>query len=265
MHSSTPAPPVRYESLSYQPTLARTAITPFNPSIPTRLPSTQQPQRLQRNPSLLDLPNFPLPRPFHDVANPERQHEDNYPSYGRDLGHSPFQLPSFDALPSNPLTSASRPASRLSWASEGSSLLDFPSWPTSQSQEGFVDLTAEPPSPTMPITTRKRPASTLHASTRSSTTPSASTKRKRTGEAIKREIGKIEEVDLRDVDDDHGLSQVLEQQRLTSIKAQQELADKPVNFSNLQCIICMESMTDATVTHCGECHPCVREVYFVRR
>lgn len=61
----------------------------------------------------------------------------------------------------------------------------------------------------------------------------------------------VEEVDLREVDDDDGLSRVLEQQRIVSIKAQQELVDKPVNFSSLQCIICMESITDITVTHCG--------------
>ena len=255
IHSPAPPQPVRFESLPYQPSLVvRDAIAPFPPSIPNRPPSSHQSQHLPRNPSHLDLPNFPLPRPY-DVQNPERQDEDSYHLYGRDLGSSPFHLPSFDALPSNPLTSVSRPGSRLSWASEGSSLLDFPSWTTSQLQEGFIDLTAEPSPPTMSTTNRKRPASTLQASTRSSITPSASTKRKRTGGLIKREIGKIEEVDLRDVDDDNGLSQVLEQQRLTSIKAQQELADKPVNFSNLQCIICMESMTDATVTHCGECAP----------
>ena len=62
----------------------------------------------------------------------------------------------------------------------------------------------------------------------------------------------MEEVDLREVDDDDGLSKVLEQQRLLSIKAQQDLVDKPVNFSSLQCIICMESLTDITATHCGK-------------
>lgn len=66
------------------------------------------------------------------------------------------------------------------------------------------------------------------------------------------ERGSVEEVDLRGVDDDDELSKVLEQQRLMSIKAQQELVDKPVNFSSLQCIICMESITDITVTHCGK-------------
>ena len=54
-----------------------------------------------------------------------------------------------------------------------------------------------------------------------------------------------------DVDDDAGLSKVLEQQRMATIKAQQEQANKPVKLSTLQCIICMETMKDLTATHCG--------------
>lgn len=54
-----------------------------------------------------------------------------------------------------------------------------------------------------------------------------------------------------DIDDDAGLSKVLEQQRMATIKAQQEQANKPVKLSTLQCIICMETMKDLTATHCG--------------
>ncbi len=63
---------------------------------------------------------------------------------------------------------------------------------------------------------------------------------------------KVEEIDLRDVDDDKGLSKVLEQQRLATIKAQQEQADRPNKLSTLQCVICMDSMTDVTATICGK-------------
>lgn len=112
----------------------------------------------------------------------------------------------------------------------------------------------------MPAPSRKRPASTLHTSTRDSVTPSSSTKRKKREGTVKVERGGVEEVDLMGVDDDDELSKVLEQQRLMSIKAQQELADKPVNFSSLQCIICMESITDITVTHCGKCESGTRRV-----
>lgn len=62
----------------------------------------------------------------------------------------------------------------------------------------------------------------------------------------------IEEVDLRDVDNDAGLSRVLEQQRKATIAAQQEQASKPVKLSTLQCIICMEPMKVLTATHCGK-------------
>ena len=58
-------------------------------------------------------------------------------------------------------------------------------------------------------------------------------------------------IPLQHVDDDRGLSKVLEQQRLATIKAQQEQANKPVKLSTLQCIICMETMKDLTATHCG--------------
>lgn len=56
---------------------------------------------------------------------------------------------------------------------------------------------------------------------------------------------------LQDVEDETGLSKVLEQQRMATIDAQKEQANKPVKLSTLQCIICMETMKDLTATHCG--------------
>lgn len=60
---------------------------------------------------------------------------------------------------------------------------------------------------------------------------------------------------LQGIDDDTGLSKVLEQQRMATIKAQKEQANKPVKLSTLQCIICMENMKDLTATHCGTSIP----------
>ena len=68
---------------------------------------------------------------------------------------------------------------------------------------------------------------------------------------IKDENSQVEEVDLRNVDDDNGLTKLLEKQRVAAVKAQQEQANKPLKLSSLQCIICMEPMTNVTVTHCG--------------
>ena len=62
----------------------------------------------------------------------------------------------------------------------------------------------------------------------------------------------IEEVDLRDVEDESGLFKVLEQQRADAIKSQKEQSKKPLRFSTQQCVVCMENMTDITSTHCGK-------------
>ncbi|MCJ1467329.1 hypothetical protein MMC07_005953 [Pseudocyphellaria aurata] len=265
IHTSTPAQPPRLDSAPYQPFPHHVNVispSPFSTSI-TPSTSTHRPppsiQLTQRNPSHLDLPNFPLPRPYHDASNSERQDEDSFPLFGL----SPLQLPDFDTQPSNGLASISRPVSRLSWASEASSPFEYPSWALPQPQEGFIDLTADPTPPGMPGPSRKRPASTQHDSTRASAMPSNSIKRNKREEPVKMEKADVEELDLRD--DDDGLSKVLEQQRLMSIKAQQELVDKPVNFSTLQCIICMESITNITVTHCGHvfCHSCLMEALIV--
>ncbi len=116
--------------------------------------------------------------------------------------------------------------------------------------KSLVDLTGE--SPVMPSrrhhsqTKSTRPLSSCDTST-SASNPA---KRRRTG-PFPTETRTVEEIDLRDADDDHGLSKVLEQQRMATVKAQQEQADKPVTMSTLQCIICMELMKDITATSCG--------------
>ncbi len=243
--------------------------SPLNPS------SSRSPNL---NSSQFDLPNFPLPR----SPNPEssfplpwspneinRTDEDIYSSF-RDLAGSPLQLPSINTFSPTDFTPISRPPSRFSWNSEGSSLFGSSTWantqePTSQElhtqgptaeysqehshqdQTGFIDLTAE--SPTMsPRNGRKR---------RASATGSNPVKRGKTSDNkpgvshIKDENSQVEEVDLRDVDDDNGLAKLLEKQRVAAVKAQQEQANKPLKLSGVQCIICMEPMTNMTSTHCG--------------
>ena len=61
----------------------------------------------------------------------------------------------------------------------------------------------------------------------------------------------IEEVDLVDVDDDTKLSNALQAE---AIRAQQAAADRPAKLSDLQCVICLEKLTDITVTKCGMYH-----------
>lgn len=229
--------------------LVANAVSPSNANTTNRTP----PQYSLRNLSHLDLPNFPLPRPYHESLNPERLEDDNYSSLGRETVGSPLplQLPSIGILSSNDHTPVSRPVSRLSWQLEPSAP-SFPSWPA-PIDEGFVDLTAETSSPIMPVTTRKQTVSRACIDRSTSATPTSSAKRRKVGrDSVDSEPQEIAKVDLRDINDDDELAVLLEQQRKASIKAQQEEADKPINFSTLQCIICMELMTDITVTHCGK-------------
>ena len=80
----------------------------------------------------------------------------------------------------------------------------------------------------------------------------------------------VDEVDLTRVEDNAGLQRLedeqrqrqerqveklLEQQQAESIRSQHEQSKRPSRMSDLQCVICMENMTDITATHCGELHP----------
>jgi len=112
----------------------------------------------------------------------------------------------------------------------------------------LVDLTGE--SPGMPPKRTQRHTVRSCDSQKASTIIPRPAKRQKTA-VVPTDFHDIEEVDLRDVDDDTGLSRVLEQQRMATVKAQQEQADRPLKLSTLQCIICMEPMTDMTATVCG--------------
>ncbi|KAI9678666.1 MAG: SUMO-targeted ubiquitin ligase complex subunit slx8 [Caeruleum heppii] len=72
-----------------------------------------------------------------------------------------------------------------------------------------------------------------------------------------------EEIDLREIDSDHGLSSLLQRQRQEQIRAQQTAAaaEPPTTLSTLQCVICMEPPSNLTSTHCGHlfCHTCLME------
>lgn len=227
----------------------RSTTSPFILTTSTTQPTSQN---LNRSPPYFDVPNFPLPRSYRNSPNPERADENSFVLYSQNLVGSPLQVLNVETSSSKGLTPVSRPVSRLSWDSGGSSASNFPSWP-SQNQEGFIDLTADSSPPMMGSTSRKRPSSVSRNSSASCTSPKQKKKIKMGDSPISDELQEVDQVDLRDVDDDDGLARVLEQQRLASIKAQREQADQPVTFSSIQCIICLESMTDITVTHCGEC------------
>ncbi|KAL9603050.1 MAG: hypothetical protein Q9219_001414 [cf. Caloplaca sp. 3 TL-2023] len=196
-----------------------------------------------------------------------------------------FRLPGIDALTQN-VSPVERPrsSSHLPWDSPSDNSLfnDSDFWPTdtepdpsqsdntaSQPAENFIDLTSDF-SPAhhdsnnnnnMPPVTRKRrisaratpPPSPKHPPRTTTTNKRRKTTTSGLAAAVKdEEENKIEELDLSQVNDDQGLSKVLEQQQAAVIKEQQDWrGDKPLRLADVQCVVCMEPMVNITATHCG--------------
>ena len=126
--------------------------------------------------------------------------------------------------------------------------------------QDIIDLTADSTSPTMPAAGSTMTSPRNHGSLEAASASVHATKRRKvqppaspntTSFTVRDEPEEIEKVDLRDVDDDTSLSKVLEQQRAETVKSQQNDGNQPFKLSSLQCIICMEPMTNLTATHCG--------------
>lgn len=205
----------------------------------------------------LSTPFSPSPhRPRVSYLQPVRPHnrEQQYVAEPFFCDHhrasSTLQLPSPRISSSRgPTTPVSRPSSRLSWDTEDASVSTHLPW-QSQFQESFIDLTADSSSPlAMPPESRKRAASGSRLSDHGSA--SSSKRAKLEARQTEGELENIAELDLKEVNDDETFARIFEEQRVAEVKAQHEQAEKPVSFSSLQCIICMEPMTNITVTHCG--------------
>lgn len=126
---------------------------------------------------------------------------------------------------------------------------------TSQQTSGdIVDLTEEIDTPlrvNMPsVGSHQKSNKRRRIESNASTSPTRRTQRPKTLSQNTIPLA-VEEVDLREVDDDNGLSKVLEDQRLATIKAQQDQASRPVKLATTSCVICMDQMTDVTATYCG--------------
>ena len=216
------------------------------PSFQVRPPGT-----LNHKSSNFDLPNFPLQS--DPVGTPSN-------TSGRPLissNQSPRRT--LTAIQELPYTKPTTPSSENSfWSSpESSDISTRSETPFTQTEDlsVFVDLTqGDSPLLDMPRTIQTRRRGAGSPSTRDKSSAPSNPAKRRKIEAPQASIRstKIEEIDLRDVDNDSGLSKVLEQQRVATIKAQQEQANKPIKLSTLQCIICMENMKDLTATHCGK-------------
>ncbi|KAL8710034.1 MAG: hypothetical protein Q9220_005305 [cf. Caloplaca sp. 1 TL-2023] len=247
------------------------------PSSSVSLPSTRPNPPSQRS----TLPQLRPPLPPLPAQPSENPNSLNSYAYPQDNTYQSLQLPRINTtsqpvspppadLPSLP------PSSQFSWDVDGGddSFFDPDFWPNLPDTHlssnidldapDFVDLTSTtPPATTMaPATARKRRASSSTASRgagggTSGSSAYANKRRKTADEGIKEETEdrKVEQLDLVDLDDEAGLSKVLERQQAATIKEQQAAAgqaDAPTKLSTVQCIICMEPITDMTVTHCGK-------------
>lgn len=177
------------------------------------------------------------------MLDPPYRPHDAPPRFGVTQEHHRRRYTPFPRLETPPQQYPSPRRRRMST----DSLFDTsPNTPQSRSNNAFVDLTD---SPVMRPSERLAQANYSISDTEPSEAPSA--KRRKTQGGVKKEI---EEVDLRDVDDDTDLARVLEQQRAATVRAQQAEADKPTKLANVTCVVCMDGITDATATQCGKYH-----------
>lgn len=129
---------------------------------------------------------------------------------------------------------------------------------SSRLPNGYVDLTHEPSSPSLPHIHSLRRTSKRAVNIHSSPEPAAgpSTKRVKRNDETGARAGAaavsspVEEVDL--MDDTNQLQSALQKQRVEQMKAQERPSDKPLRLSTLTCVICMDTPTDITATSCGK-------------
>ena len=261
-HNNDPSP-LPKNNFTRRLTNQQSQASPYHPQNFTStstasLPSHPPHSALGPKRSHLDLPNFPLQaNPVGDASNSSGR------PFANPILHSHInpprlrRLPPQDPAPANlPLPSDLESFSKSESESDGSSI--DTNWSDDSEQfNDFVDLTADSTPPMMP--SAKRPPLNSRDNATSAALAGDSIfedghrnkKLKISASQSSSRVQKVEEIDLRDVDDERALSKLLETQRMATIKAQQEQASRPVKLSTLQCIICMENMKDMTATHCG--------------
>lgn len=174
------------------------------------------------------------------------------------------QSPLLPPSPSHPSFRSSRGMSLL--------LRDSPFVTTAPTTTGYIDLTADTPPATAP---------TMMPRMRSISSNKEEPVRKRrrvnesSGPSIRSLLGPslhtVDQVDLTKVDDDAGLKKLQEEQQVQydrqvqlqqeqqqakqqeeSIRSLHEQSKKVTRISDLQCVVCMDNMTNITATHCGK-------------
>lgn len=111
--------------------------------------------------------------------------------------------------------------------------------PQLQSQQSIIDLISDDES--------QNPPRNRHAASKRARTPNSANPSKR--QKLSTEIGVL---DLSDVntDSDYLAKQAAEKEAAQKEKALKE-SEKPIKLTTMDCIICLDTPTDLTVTWCG--------------
>ncbi|KZF26704.1 hypothetical protein L228DRAFT_258098 [Xylona heveae TC161] len=217
------------------------------------------------------------PLPSWGSANASESTQNNFQATNGHARHSPRQTTNSPEsqrqrhnLPAS-LPPISSLASASSSASSSSSSLQQPvSGPSraavhprfngqplpGRDMQGYVDLTADQSSPSRAQEIHKRQRDAEQSS------EAGTPKRIKPSRPEADHLQDIEEIDLRDVDDELGLAAALQKQRADQVLAQnRKEGEAPRTLTSLQCVICMDVPTDLTITHCGHlfCYTCLME------
>lgn len=188
-----------------------------------------------------------MTRPSHEVAESSRS------EFGYEI-HDDF----FHALSDNEISDSQRTRTPVEARGQHEDPDNMP--PTTRQHRlrrtNVVDLTAEPSSPPPASHPRPQPGS-LKRSAEADAEPSGqrSTKRPRPSLLTTEDV---EEIDLSNSNEAPSADDEL---IAAAILAQQKEEAGPFRIGKRQCIICLDSYTNATVTHCGHifCHECLTQ------
>ena len=245
--SSPNSPPARPPATAVAQQHSYNGLPPASDqNLNTRHPLSLPPQILSVTPD--------PPRPASRIRNESDASLQNIPD------ELDFPSPSTPSIVSwNVLSSDSEPETIMN--SQRSRQARPPATPThytdtsQRTSNDFVDLTEDTHAPArrgMPSTSSPHGSNKRRRVDSITSAPSPRGSQRRKTESRHGVPPAVEEVDLRDVEDTKGLSKVLEDQRMATIKAQQEQASRPIKLATLSCVICMEAMTDVTATYCGK-------------
>jgi hypothetical protein len=200
------------------------------------------PGDLAEDPSLYERPQSPssyLPEPSATIPRSQPQHSPHIRPQSRPQAEIYRNLDTTDLFLN--FEEGSQPQSPQPPITRASSI---------------VDLTESPPID-MEVPSRKRKPTSEGSQTPLKRRRGATPTRVNEGsnsQSMGSGGAEVEELDMIEIDNDRKLEEFRKKQQAELISQQnREKADKPVKLTDFQCIICLDSPTDLTVTHCGKC------------